>query len=326
VALLNPTSTAATVHVIYTSGGTVVENDPVSLPANSRGTSSPTFQGIASIQVTSDQPILVERTQYFNGNVPNAGGGTTGGATTVGVTAQGMDWLFAEGYTGSNFQENLVLANFAAAGTAPVTATINLEYTNGTVQTVQQVVNAQSQVVFDVNNAHTHPNCSPSTMPSCTTSNSVSIEVTSTAPIVAERVQYFHFGLQGSNHPGMDDVVGQPGPASKTVYSFPEGSAGVNFNDWLTLQNPNATSVVVAITVFADNTIVQKQITLLPHSRTSVLINDIVNPLVAAYPNSAGYTVSMDVQSFGGPIVAERPLYFVFSGTTGASDVLGFTG
>ena len=58
----------------------------------------------------------------------------------------------------------------------------------------------------------------------------------------------------------------------------------------------------------------------------NTLLCAIVDPLVAAYPNSAGYTVSMAVQSFGGPVVAERPLYFTFSGGTGGTDIIGFTG
>lgn len=324
ICILNPGTTAANVTVNYYSGGQLVESDALVVAGQSRGTSSPAkFHGLAAIQVVSDQPVVVERTEYFSGNVPNAGGQTTGAAATMGVTTQNTDWLFAEGYTGHDFQENLVLGNFA---TSSANVTIKLEYTNGTVQTVQQTVGAQSQLVFDVNNANAHPNCSPSSNPPCTVSNSVSIEVTSSAPIVAERVQYFQFGLNGSMHPGIDDVVGQPGPASQTVYSFAEGQTGSNFNDWLTLQNPNSSSVVVAITIFADNTIIQKEVTLPAHSRTSFLINDIVNPIAAAYPSSAGNTVSIDVQSFGGPVVAERPLYFVFSGTTGASDIFGYTG
>ncbi|HEU5375657.1 MAG TPA: peptidase S53, partial [Ktedonobacteraceae bacterium] len=223
------------------------------------------------------------------------------------------------------FQENLVLSNFASSGTA--TATIKLEYTNGTVQTISNVaVAAQSELIFDVNNANKHPNCGSNGNPACTVSNSVSIEVTSSAPIVAERIQYFHFSLNGSMHPGMDDVVGQAGPAKQDTYTFAEGSAGQNFNDWLTLQNPNGFAVTAIITIFADSTIIPESMTLPAHSRTSVLINSIVDPIIQAHPTSAGYTVSMDIQSFGGPVVAERPLYFVFSGTTGASDIIGYAG
>ncbi|HEU5374996.1 MAG TPA: S53 family peptidase, partial [Ktedonobacteraceae bacterium] len=325
IAILNPGNSSANVTVNYYSGGSLVKSDRTVVPAQQRGTITPSFQGQAAMQVVSDQPIVVERTEYFSGNVTNAGGQTTGAATTVGINSQGNDWLFAEGYTGTDFQENLVLSNFASSGTA--TATIKLEYTNGTVQTISNVaVAAQSELIFDVNNANRHPNCGSNGNPACTVSNSVSIEVTSSAPIVAERIQYFHFSLNGSMHPGMDDVVGQAGPASQAIYSFAEGQTGTNFNDWLTLQNPNGSAVMATITIFADNTIVQKEISLPAHSRTSILLNDIVNPLVAAYPSSAGNTVSVDVQSFGGPVVAERPLYFVFSGTTGASDIIGYTG
>jgi kumamolisin len=325
IAILNPGSTAANVTVNYYSAGQLAKSDTLMVPAQQRGTINPSFHGQAAIQVLSDQPIVVERTEYFSGNVPNAGGQTTGAATTMGVVAQNTDWLFAEGYTGHNFQENLVLSNFASSGSA--TATIKLEYTNGTVQTISNVaVAARSEVIFDVNNANAHPNCTPGGNPSCTVSNSVSIEVTSNAPIVAERVQYFHYVQQGHPVSGMDDVVGQSGPASQSVYSFAEGQTGTNFDDWLTLQNPNNSSVVVAVTIFADSTIVQKELTLPAHSRTSILINNIVNPLVVAYPNPGGNTTSLGVQSFGGPVVAERPLYFYFSGTTGASDIFGYTG
>jgi hypothetical protein len=247
------------------------------------------------------------------GNVSNAGGSVSGAASAVAATTSGTDWLFAEGYTGTDYQEYLVLANF---GSSNATATVNLEYTNGVVQKVSVTVAPQSQFYFNVNN---YKGFSGAT-------NSVSAEITSDNPIVAERVMYFHYSMNGSLHPGYNDVVGQAGPASQSVYDFAEGSVGTNFNLWLTLQNPNSTSVTVAITLFADDTIIQKEITLLAHSRSSVLVNGIVDPIIAAYPNSAGASVSMAVQSFGGPIVAERPEYFTFSGDTGDTDVIGYTG
>ncbi|HEY1349762.1 MAG TPA: protease pro-enzyme activation domain-containing protein [Ktedonobacteraceae bacterium] len=325
LSLLNPGSTTAHVNVTYYAGGQIVESDSLLVAAQTRRSSSPAkFHGLAAIRVDSDQPVVVERTEYFSGNVPNAGGATTGGATTMGATAQNTDWLFAEGYTGHDFQENLVLGNVT---TSAASVTIKLEYTSGTVQTVQQIVNAESQLIFDVNNANAHPNCGANGNPPCKISNSVSIEVSSSVPIVAERVQYFHFTLNGGLlQPGIDDVLGQPGPASQSIYSFAEGQTGSNFNDWLTLQNPNNAAVVVAMTIFAASTIIQKEVTLPAHSRSSFLINDIVNPIASAYPGPTGNTVSLDVQSFGGPVVAERPLYFVFSGTTGASDIFGYTG
>src|ERR1051326_1207998 len=122
-----------------------------------RGTSSPgefsTRQQV-SIQVESDIGIVAERPMYVNVFMPTAGGATTGAASTVGATGLGGDWLFAEGYTGTNFQEYLVIAN-VTYNTAKVQ--VKLEYTNGTTQTVPVTVSALSQVNFDVNDAFAHP-------------------------------------------------------------------------------------------------------------------------------------------------------------------------
>jgi hypothetical protein len=59
-----------------------------------------------------------------------------------------------------------------------------------------------------------------------------------------------------------------------------------------------------------------------------VYINNLVAPMATAYPTNPiylGYNVSMDIESIG-PIVAERPLYFNYSGDTGGTDVIGYTG
>ncbi|MFL5587339.1 MAG: hypothetical protein ACJ8DI_06730, partial [Ktedonobacteraceae bacterium] len=75
--------------------------------------------------VSSDNPIIAERLLYVKDNIGNAGGWTTGAIMNVGATAPGTDWLFAEGYTGSGFQEYYKLANF---GTSATNAHIKLEY------------------------------------------------------------------------------------------------------------------------------------------------------------------------------------------------------
>ncbi len=237
------------------------------------------------------------------------------------ATVPGNDWLFAVGHTADGFQENLVLANFDTNAT---TATIKLEYANGSVQSVPVTLNGQSQLTFDVNNAFQHPlnGCG------CTPTSDVSIEVVSAAPIVAERVMYFKY--KGSITGGTD-VVGEAGPASHSIYSFAEGYTNSSFEEWLTLQNPNAHAEVVAITLFFDGTIVQKEVTLKAQSRTTFNINDIVVPVAKAYPapnGGDGYNVSINVQVFdGGSVVAERPLYFKFMGTSpGGTDIIGYTG
>src|SRR5215471_13330509 len=119
-----------------TSHGSVVERDTVVVGPLQRGTGIAKLHQQFAIKVTSDIGIVVERPMYFNDNIAAAGGWTSGAAAAVGATSigsnSGSDWLFAEGYTGHNFQEYLVLANFTQTNAA---VNVKLEYTNGTVQT-----------------------------------------------------------------------------------------------------------------------------------------------------------------------------------------------
>jgi hypothetical protein len=332
VTILNP-SQSSTAHVVitYYSQGSVAGTQNVDVGPMQRGTGTPAALGLGeqvAIKVTSDIGIVVERPMYFKDYIPTAGGWTSGATTAIGATSlgsnSGSDWLFAEGYTGSgnNFQEYLVLANFTASAAS---VNVKLEYTNGTVQTVPVTVNTQSQYYFDVNHAYAHPQAGCG----CTPTASVSAEVTSsTSSIVAERLMYFHYGPKHIS--GGSDVVGEAGPASQAVYSFAEGYTYGDFSEFLTLQNPNNNAETVAITLFADNTIVQETLQLAAHSRTTVSINGLVVPMASAYPTNPvtqGFQVSMDIQALNnGTVVAERPLYFILHGDTGGTDVIGYTG
>ena len=334
ITILNPSqTTTAQVTIAYYSNGAVAETDVLNVGPLQRGTAISRVHQQYAIKVTSNTGIVVERPMYSYDNVPAGGGWTSGAASAVGATslgtASGSDWLFAEGYTGTHndFQEYLVLANFTNTN---VVADVKLEYTNGSVQTVPVTVNALSQFYFNVNNAFSHPiaGCS------CTPTASVSAEVYTTVPaIVAERLMYFHYGPQFIS--GITDVVGEAGPSSHAVYSFAEGYTLGSFNEYLTLQNPNNSTETVAITLFADSTIEQEMLQLLPHSRTTVYINSFIVPLATAYPSNPiynAYEVSMDIQALNlnggspGTIVAERPMYFNYFGDPGGTDVIGYTG
>jgi kumamolisin len=318
--VLNPSTTqTANVTFTYYANGQTVGTKTIAVGPLMRGTSSPGDIGIQSqvaIQATSDIGVVIERPLYFKDNVPTAGGTVTGAASAVGATALGNDWLFAEGYTGGNFQEYLVLANFTNTDT---TANVKLEYSNGQQQNVPVQVKAFSQTYFDVNNA----NANPVSGCNCTTTTENSAEVTSSsASIVAERLMYFHF----NGFPGGTDTVGERGPSTHANYAFAEGYTATNFTEFLTLQNPNTQVVTVVVTMFANGngTIVQKMLQLKPQSRTTMSINNFVVPIAQAY--GGNYEVSINVQALNGTVVAERPLYFNYAGTTGATDVLGYTG
>lgn len=334
ITILNPSqTTTAQVTVTYYSNGSAVETDTLNVGPLQRGTTYPRIHQQFAVKITSSIGIVVERPMYSYDKLTTAGGWTSGAASAVAVTSlgpsSGSDWLFAEGYTGTHndFQEYLVLANFTNVN---VVADVKLEYTNGSVQTVPVTVNALSQYYFDVNNAFSHPigGCA------CTPTPSVSAEVYTTVPaIVAERLMYFHYGPQFIS--GITDVVGEGGPSSHAVYSFAEGYTLGSFNEYLTLQNPNNSTETVAITLFADSTIEQEMLQLLPHSRTTVYINSFIVSLATAYPTNPiynAYEVSMDIQALNlnggspGTIVAERPMYFNYFGDPGGTDVIGYTG
>src|SRR6266851_321891 len=302
ITMLNPSTTQnATVTATFYTGACGQNGQPACstqtvtvLPLH-RGTITPPVGLQMAASVSSSLPIVVERPMYFSDNIATAGGVTTGAASVVGATAPGNDWLFAEGYTATGFQEYLILANF---GTTPTTATIKLEYTNGHTQAVQVSVPAQGQTTFDVNQANAHPTGTCDVSP-CQTTLSVSAEITSAGPIVADRLMYFHYGP--AHYSGGTETVGEAGPASHSVYAF------------------------------ADTYVIQQQVIVKAHSRQTTGINSLVVPIAQAYNNMGAnsYSVSLSVQVLGtnAKIVAERPMYFDFAGADqGGTDVLGYTG
>ncbi len=323
ITILNPPGgQTANVTVTYYAGGRQVATSTLAVPAGQRGTTTPLALHLTvncAVQVHSDQPVVVERPMYFSTSRSNINGAVTGAATLVGAPAPNTDWLFAEGYTGTNFHEYLVLANF---NSTPATATVKLEYSNGTVDTRMVPVPPLGQFLFDVNMASTiFGQGTPE----------VSAEVTADAPIVVQRQEYFRFNgtnMAGTSMPipGGTDVMGQPGPA-KTTYSFAEGYTTNSFNEFLTLQNPNTTSEQVAVTLYLANSIsTQKIVTVGPQTRVTVSVNSLVTPIAQANVQS-GYEVSMSVQALSGTIMAERPMYFDYHNvSTGGTDVVGFTG
>ncbi|MGB8344791.1 MAG: S53 family peptidase [Ktedonobacteraceae bacterium] len=310
ITMLNPsTSLTDSVKITFYTGNctTNCPSETKNVGPLQRQTASPTDLNLhqkMAISVISNYPVVVERPMYFTDNIPNAGGKTTGAASEVGATAPGTDWLFAEGSTQLHFQTYYELANFGANA---ANATVKLEFSDGTTASYPVTVPAYGFTTFDVN-AH----------PGDTTG--VSAEITSDNPIVADRLMYFHYG--SALYSGSTDVVGAT--AASGVYSFAEGYTAGNFHEYLTIQNPTGTNETVAVTFFVNGLIFQEQITATAHSRTTLNINNIINPI------SSG-AVSIMVQAVyptnpSPVVVAERPLYFGYNSDQGGTDVIGYTG
>ncbi len=330
IPILNPptASQGATVIATYYSNGVQVGQQQTTVAVGTRGTIfpnnySPALPSHVSVVVTSNQPVAVERPTYFS-NINGGNAGTvSGGADVIAVQSLANDWLFAEGYTGGQFQENFVIANLDTNANASAQVTIKLEPQNGgAVSTYTLAVAPMSQVIWNVNNH--------------LAGQSLSAEISSTgAKIVVEREMFFRY-LHNANGrslsaAGGSDVLGQPGPAAQTLYSFAEGYVNVGYDEWLTLQNPTPNPETIWITLYnAVGTTYTYTVTVAPNSRaTQDIVYVVLHNLYHNGDGYKGFEVAMTVQTTnvsGGPIVVERPMYWNASATQGGSDIIGYTG
>ncbi|HTK07831.1 MAG TPA: hypothetical protein VL485_11725 [Ktedonobacteraceae bacterium] len=325
ISILNPGTGMARVSATYYAGGKSVGTQSVDLSPNTRGTLSANALSMpidTAAVVTSTAPVMVERPTYFS-NVY----GVYGAADVVGGQTLANDWLFAEGYTGMGYQENLSIANVDPAGT-PATVQVILKSGTGTTSTTNITIPADGQTVWNVNAANTFPGSTPE----------VSAEVKSTgAQIVVQRVQFFAYqhtiGSNTTKAQGVSDIIGQPGPASKSVYSFAEGYSNTGYNEWLTLQNPTASDeTITVILVNGKGTAIGRSYVVKANQRSTVDVSALVRSSMGSAGVDASYEVSMAVKSANNaPFVAERPMYWNTYGTSsfttqGGSDILGYIG
>ncbi|GLV59156.1 hypothetical protein KDH_59840 [Dictyobacter sp. S3.2.2.5] len=320
ITLLNPNSTTANITATYYANGSVVGTQTMALGSMARGTLTPPGHQQMAMKVTSSIGIVAERPMYFKDTVANQVGPISGAGTTIGATGMGKDWLFAVGNTQqSNYQEYLVLANFTGSDT---TAQVQLEYTNGQVQSVSVQVKAYSQLYFDVNSyrAQFRPG----------TDGVAAAVHDDDGAIVAESLVYFNYNSTNNQSPttisGILDTIGQPSATGYASYSFAEGyTAGYN-TEYLTLLNQSSNKVHVVVTLYADNTIIQKTVELTPLQITSLNVNSIIVPIAKAYPAGGANNVSITVQALDGTVVAERVYYFLSDNIKhGGTSMFGYT-
>jgi len=202
-------------------------------------------------------------------------------------------WFFAEGYTGSGFNEWICVQN-----PGDTAANVQVAYMFEDSQDFREYpVAPHSRYTINVNNEVGE-------------GRNVSTELYSSEPVVAERPMYFDYkGKWQGGH----DVVGATLPFNR--WYFAEGYTGAGFEEWLCLQNPNdfAIDAVVTYMYQGGGTDVMTY-GLAPLSRFTVNVNDAVGP---------DKNVSIMVES-GDQLVAERPMYFDYKGMyRGGHNVVG---
>jgi hypothetical protein len=214
------------------------------------------------------------------------------------------DWYFAEGTTRNNiydgsYEEWLSLQNPGDAD-AKVTVTYMLE--KGQNIAKEYTVGKTSRKTIDVN-------------ADVGVDHDVSTLVQSESPIIAERPMYFNYRNKWNDG---HDVVGANG--TDTVFYFAEGTTRHNqadgeFEEWISIQNPNDSEAKVTITYYTDGKGIQTQdVSVLPRSRQTVDIGLRLGPDV-----DTSFKLTSSV-----PVLAERPSYFNYRNVwDGGHDVMG---
>jgi hypothetical protein len=286
--LQNPAGETANVKITYMLGTGENKRQDVAVAPHSRLTVDVNaFVGPGqdvSALVAADQLIVAERPLYFS----YGDSGWAGGSDALGAASAGRIWYFAEGTTRSEFAEYLTLQN-PSSRDADVTVTYMLG--DGTVHEQAVTVPAKSRATVDVKAAIGE-------------GKDVSMKVESpNAAIVAERPMYFDYRNQGWT--GGHDSMGSASLGRR--WYFAEGTTRAGFDSYLCVQNPNSNDGTASITyILGDGSTLEKTLVLPATSRQTVRINDDVGP---------EKDVSIVLNSTL-PVLAERPMYFDYHGTS----------
>jgi len=290
-----------------------------------------------SVRVTLDAMGVVERTMHFQF------GAWHGSTDIVGVTHGSSEWDFAEGSTLAVFSEYLTLQN---PNFSPVFVDLHYLTDTGVSSTKTVALTPESRTTIPVFVGNPTPNSACDPNASCGIGPgyagvSVQAIAQNGKPIIAERPFYvngFSFGSVAIR----DGHVAFGANAAAMQWNFAEGTTLPGFNEYLTLQNANATPSTIQIHYYDQRGAqATKTVTLPANARTTIQVftgtfSDgtctVVNGTGVGCGVGAGITgvaVQVTVNPGSPPIVVERPLYMVRDFGTGpvagAEDVLGAT-
>ena len=239
-----------------------------------------------AINTFGDASISAERPMYFNACF--SGWVCSSGSDVGRALSPQSTWTFAEGYTGTGYQEYLTVIN---PNSAAAHLTVTFAFPDGTTQTQTLEAAAGTRSTVNVNQV-VGPN------------HEVSTIVSSDLPIVAERVMYYRAcpgpGLCASG----GDVDGGSNPALDL--SFAEGTTRPGFQEYLTLYNASGQTAIVAATYMfgpGQGAPLARTYGIAARSRYTINVNATAG---------AGKDVSVQLVS-NVPMSAERPMYFQFT-------------
>jgi hypothetical protein len=276
-----------------------VDIQPTNVPQNQR----PLRATDVSAKITSDLPILVERAMY------QTGGGRTfnAGHESMGVTAPQKSWFFAEGATGSYFDMYLLLANppndTPNDPTDDHDAVVRVEYLfyGGGVLTKENIVvpyASRKTLSIDFEDAQL-------------ADAAVSMRITSTVPIIAERAMWWPSPNWQEAHNSAGSVVTSP------RWAVAEGEVGGarNLVTYVLIANTSASEATVNVSPFYEDGAIaaSKPFTIAANSRFNV-------DMGSEFEISEGSKFSVLVEAQGPQeLVVERAMYSNSRGVTWAA-------
>jgi xylan 1,4-beta-xylosidase len=270
VLIQNPGDQAAAVKVTFMQPGGVNTERTYSVLPRSRFTihvDAILPDAEVSTRVESSVPVVVERAMYFNGRLA--------GHDTIGVNSSSRRWYLAEGYTGGDFDEWVLIQNPNDAETA-----LSVQFQTQDQDVVDRSYALPPRSRFTIHVDDILPDAQVSTY------------VESDQPVVVERAQYLNFMRSGTCS------IAARSPSY--TWFFAEGYTSEGFEEWLLVQNPQDAPTLVDLTFMQlDGTNTTMQFTVAPRSRYTVPVHQVL----------PGAQVSARVSSQL-PVVAERAMYW----------------
>jgi hypothetical protein len=285
----NPHDCPVQVEVVYLFPDSTYIDRNLTVPAESRLTlvvsSDVGFDKEVSALIFSDLEVVAERPMYFEYN-----GVWSGGHDEMGTPYISKLWFFAEGYTGTGFDEWICVLN-------PNEATANLNFYFQTQEAGEIIrsgsVPPASRRSFKVNDL-------------LGSDYQCSLVLESDQMVIAERSMYFDYLGMGNHHwQGGHCVMGVTHLTRE--YYFAEGTTRPGFEEWITLQNPFNTPITVIATYqlgVGQGPPIMESYVVPPESRETIYVPDEVGP---------DKDVSVKLAS-SSDFLAERPMYFHYTG------------
>ncbi len=296
LSILNTNPVTATGQIDYFLGGDITATTPITVaiavPAHAQlfedvGLDVGFDQTVSAI-VQTDQAVTATRTISRT----TAEGAVLGESVSNGEDGLAQFWYFAEGYTGSSFQEYLALFN---PGDSPATVTVEpVGGVGGQVPApLTSIVPAHGRTTVNVRAA----------IPG----RSIGLSVQSDQPVATERVLYWGAG-SGSGKFGASVSGGIRGPA--TLWSFPFVSTVQSDQVFLSFIDPTTVEAHIQLTAYSTVGVAEMPETVAVAAGARVTVALPPDTVVTAM------TASSDV-----PVIAEEGQYF--GGSPNVGDHMG---